>query len=452
MVKETKKDDKSKLKELIDRLNTTAIRQHFKGKHPPDISAILEELSTEEIVTVFRRLEPAVASEVFLSLSEQSKEAVLDAISSTELVEVVEEMDTDDAADVISELPLEDARKVLESIDKHESIELQKLLAYPDDTAGGKMQTELISVTASATVGEVIDVLRDKGEEVENVSNVFIVDEENVLTGAVPLNKIVITDPAAKIKTITVKDPHKVHTDLDQEEVAMMFKKYDLLSLPVVDSDEKLVGRITIDDIVDVLEEEASEDIYRLASVSVGERALDPPLRSFGLRVPWLLLNLVTAFAAAGVVKYFESTIETLVILAVFMPVVAGLGGNAATQAITVIVRGIALGELTLDHSRRILVKETLVGLANGVVVGLVAALSAYLFGVSLMMGVLLMLSMTANLLIAGLAGALIPLFLKSLKADPALSASVFVTAFTDVGGFASFLGLAALFLKMGLL
>jgi magnesium transporter len=449
-------DDKNEIldeiKGLLERGDEEEIKGLLASLHPSDIAMNLETLQQPEVVRVFRLLSPETASTVLLELDEHTREAIISAISDIELVKVVDEMDTDDAADVISGLPLEEAKKVLDGISWKESIVVQKLLKYPEDTAGGKMQAELVSVREDATVEETIEEVRKRSEEVENISSVFVVDREGRLTGAVPLEKLILARPGLPIKEIADREPIRVETGVDQEEVGKMFRRYDLLTMPVVDSENRLVGRITIDDVVDVIEEEIFEDFYRMASLKAGERALDPPARSFKMRAPWLLINVVTAFIAAGVVKVFESTIETLVVLAVLMPVVAGLGGNAATQTITVVVRGFALGQLELRNAGKLLIKEVSVGLANGLLVGTLAAAIAYFLGANIMVGLLLMLAMTANLIIAALAGTIIPLILKWYKADPALSASVFVTACTDVGGFFTFLGLAALFMKLGLL
>ncbi|MEE9614000.1 MAG: magnesium transporter [Thermodesulfobacteriota bacterium] len=418
--------------------------------HPSDTARVLEGIEQQRALEIFRSFAPEFASEVLLELDERLRKAVLSSIPETTLVEVVEEMETDDAADVISGLPSAEARKVLDGIDWKESIHVQKLLKYPDDTAGGKMQAELVSVVEDATVEETIEEVRRKSDEVENISSVFVVDGEGRLVGAVPLTKLIFASAGDAVRSVADTGPVKVSTDVDQEEVARMFQRYDLLSMPVVDGENRLVGRITIDDVVDVIEEEIFEDFYRMASLNTGERALDPPGRSFGMRSPWLLLNLGTAFIAASVVKLFEGTIESMVMLAVLMPVVAGLGGNAATQTITVVVRGFALGEIGMANARKLLIKEVMVGLGNGLLVGAVAALFACLIGASFMVGVLLFLAMTASLVVAGFSGAVIPLILKWLNADPALSASVFVTACTDVGGFFTLLGLAALFMKAG--
>jgi magnesium transporter len=314
------------------------------------------------------------------------------------------------------------------------------------------MQAELVSVHEDATVQEAIEAVRARSEDIEHISNVFVVDKEKRLVGTVGLDKLILAKPHTKIKDIANRDPMKVNTDLDQEEVAKIFQRYDLLSIPVVDSENRLVGRITIDDIVDVLEEEIFEDFYKMAGLNVEEGALDPPMRSIWMRAPWLFVNLGTAFLAASVVKIFQSTIEQFVVLAVLMPIVAGMGGNAATQAITVVVRGLALGELSLKNSRRILTKEATVGLVNGFTTGIIAALIAYLLGANPIIGLLLFLAMMCNLVIAGLAGSMIPLLLKLFKVDPAISSSIFVTTCTDIGGFFTFLGLATIFIKMGLL
>lgn len=437
---------------LLEAEDSSAAVRLLAPLHPSDISMLVERLEEALAIKVFGLLDADVASETLLELDGHLREVIVASMSSDDLVEVVDEMATDDKADVISELPSEDAKKVLEGIEWKEAKVVQKLLRYPEDTAGGKMQAELVAISESATVGETIEEVRKRTEDVENIACVFVLDSESRLRGAVSLDKLILARVDEPIKAIADTNIMRVKTSIDQEEVGRMFQRYDLLSLAVVDDEERLVGRITVDDMVDVIESEIFEDFYRMASLNKGERALDPPRRSFRMRSPWLLLNLLTAFAAASVVKVFESTIESLVILAVLMPVVAGLGGNAATQTVTVLVRGLALGEFELRGAKKILIKEALVGLSNGLLIGAVAAIASVLFGADYMIGLLLFLAMTASLLIAGLGGATIPLILKWLKVDPALSATIFVTACTDIGGFFTFLGLAALFMKLGLI
>ncbi|MBI5047664.1 MAG: magnesium transporter [Deltaproteobacteria bacterium] len=452
MTDDIKVNNIEELKSLIQKKNNAAIIGCITPLHPSDIAKLLTNLEEEETIYTFSLLDPQTASAVLLEVDEHTREKLIASISKTELTEIVDEMATDDAADVIAELPKEEAKTVLEGIGWEESAEVQKLLKYPEDTAGGIMQTELVMVNEDATIQETIEQVRTKSEEIPNIHNVFVVDDSIRLVGIVPLEKLIFARPHLPVKDIMNNKPVKVLADTDQEEVAKIFQKYDAVTLPVVDKDEKLLGRITIDDVMDVIEEEIFEDFYKMASLNTDERVLDSPSRSFKMRFPWLLINLATAFLAASVVKVFENTIQMVVTLAVFMPVVAGMGGNAATQTITVVVRGLALGELELKYAKKVLIKEVMVGFANGVLNGVVAAIVAYLFGVNYMIGLLLFLAMIANLVIAGFSGTVIPLILKWYKADPALSATVFVTTCTDVGGFFSFLGLAAVFIKYGLL
>lgn len=439
-------------RESLEKNDLEGARRLIAPLHPTDVAAILKGLEDSQVVALFRLLEKDVASAVLLELDERMREVLVASVSTGELAQLVDRMETDDAADIVAELPSEEAREVLEGIGREDAKEVRKLLVYSSATAGGKMQAELVSVKGDSTVRAAIEEVRRKSKEVENISNVFVVDQQGRFVGSVSLDRLILAEENEMISNITDTKVVKVTTDVDQEQVAKMFQRYDLLNMPVVDSSNRLVGRITIDDIVDVIEEEMFEDFYRSASLNVGERVLDPPKRSFGMRAPWLLLNLATAFLAAAVVKVFESTIDRLVILAVFMPIVAGMGGNAATQTIAVVVRGLALGELPPDSARKVLTKEILVGFANGIVTGVVAMAVSYILGANPVVGLLLFLAMTVNLIIAGFSGAVIPLALKWWGADPALASSIFVTTCTDVGGFFSFLGLAAVFMKMGVM
>ncbi|MBI1912062.1 MAG: magnesium transporter [Deltaproteobacteria bacterium] len=452
MTTEVKNDHIEEIRALLEAQNEDAITHLLSDLHASDIGRMLMSMEEEEAIAVFKLLDPEMASAVLLEVDEHMRKALISSISSEELIEVVHEMETDDAADVISELPLEEAKQVLDGIDKQESIEVQKLLVYPEDTAGGKMQAELVSVHQDSTVEETIEEVRKKSKLIENISNVFVVDSFHRLVGTVALDKLILAGPKVKIKDIAEPDPITVRTDVDQEDVAKIFQRYDLLSLPVVDSEDRLVGRITVDDVVDVIEEEIFEDFYKMAGLNIEARVFDPPKRSIKMRLPWLFINLITAALSASVVRVFQGTIEQLVILAVLMPIVAGMGGNAATQTITVVVRGLALGELNLKNARWVLFKEALVGLANGLMTGSVAGFIAYMLGAKPIVGLLLFMAMTANMVIAGLVGSLMPLILKWFKFDPAISSSIFVTACTDIGGFFTFLGLATAFMKMGLL
>ncbi|HBO84307.1 MAG: magnesium transporter [Deltaproteobacteria bacterium GWC2_42_11] len=440
------------LKTCIENKDEEGIKDFILPLHPSDIAKALTELEDTEQIIVFKFLPAEIASDVLLEVDEHTRERLISSISDKELIEVLAEMETDDAADVIAELPEDDAETVLDGISREEGVEVRKLLKYPEDSAGGIMQTELVSVSEDATVQETIEQVRAKSEDVPNIHNVFVTDNDGRFKGTVSLDKLILAKPHLSVHDIMNQETVRVTVDTDQEDVAKIFQKYDVVTLPVIDADGKLLGRITIDDVVDVVEEEIFEDFYKMAGLNTDERVLDPPSRSFKLRAPWLLLNLATAFLAASVVKVFEGTIQTVVTLAVFMPVVAGMGGNAATQTITVVVRGLALGELEFRHAKRVLLNQVIVGFANGILTGTAAVIVAHLFGISYTIGILLFLAMITNMIIAGFSGTVIPLILKWFKADPALSSAVFVTTCTDVGGFFSFLGLATLFLKYGYL
>jgi magnesium transporter len=276
----------------------------------------------------------------------------------------------------------------------------------------------------------------------------YVVDERRHLVGVISLRRLLLVAPDTPLKRIMTTDLSSVRVDVNQEEVARLVASYNLLAIPVVDEENKLVGVITVDDVIDVIKDEATEDVYRLAGVTGDDRVFTKPTESLRKRLPWLFVNLVTAFLAVGVVSRFEGTIAVATALAVFMPVVAGMGGNAATQTLTVIVRGIALGELTWANTRQALFKEAAVGIVNGVSCGAIAALIAWLTYGNYTLGLILGLAMIINMFVAAVAGTLIPLALRAMKIDPALASSVFITTLTDVFGFLSFLGLGALFIR----
>ena len=297
------------------------------------------------------------------------------------------------------------------------------------------------------TAGEAITALQGS-RDVEVVFYLYVIDARRHLVGVVSLRRLLLVSPATPLKRIMTTDIISVRVDMDQEEVARLVASYNLLAIPVVDEENKLVGVITVDDVIDVIKDEATEDVYRLAGLTGDDRVFSRPSESLRKRLPWLIVNLATAFLAASVVALFQNTISIVTALAVFMPVVAGMGGNAATQTLTVIVRGIALGELTWTNSRKALLKETLVGLGNGLACGLVGALVVYLVKGDGWLGTILAMAMVINMFVAATAGTLIPLALRALKVDPALASSVFITTLTDVFGFLSFLGLGTLFIK----
>jgi magnesium transporter len=310
------------------------------------------------------------------------------------------------------------------------------------------MNPHVFALPEDVTVAEAITAVQN-ARDVEMVFYLYVVDERRHLVGVVSLRRLLLVSPDTPLKRIMTTDVYSARVDLDQEEVARQVASYNLLAIPVVDSENKLVGVITVDDVIDVIKDEATEDVYRLAGVSIDDGVLTPPGDSLRRRLPWLLLNLVTAFAAASIVGLFTRTIESVVILAAFMPVVAGMGGNAGTQTLAVIVRGISIGELQWSNARQALVKEALVGLGNGLALGLVGAIGAWVVtGGNWPLGFILMAAMIINMFVAAVAGTLIPLGLRAMKVDPALASSVFITTLTDLFGFLSFLGLATIFVR----
>ncbi|MBW2559791.1 MAG: magnesium transporter [Deltaproteobacteria bacterium] len=437
------------LKKLIRLNREFDIIDLFSELHPADIADLIDNLGEQEKIHLFSLLDVEKASDVIPELSDASREQILEDISDKKLTEIIDEMDSDDAADVIAELPEDQAKAVLDGIEPEESEDLKNLLKYEEDTAGGIMQSELVSVSSDSTINGALHAVVQASDEIENVYNVFVVDGDNVLIGAIPLQKLITSKRNSPATEAIDKAIPSVQTDVDQEEVARMFEKYDLVSLPVVDAGNHLLGRITVDDVVDVMEEETSEDIYRIAGLNEDDNIFNEPLESVKKRLPWLYLNLLTALASALVIGFFENTIQMVIALAVFMPVVAAIGGNAGSQTLTLIVRGMALGEVTFENSRKALYKQIVVGIVNGLAVGVVIGVIAYLWKGTPALGLVLGLAMIINVFVGTLIGTLIPLSLKWMKADPALGSHIFVTAFTDAFGFLSFLGLATIFLKL---
>jgi magnesium transporter len=419
-------------------------------QHPADLAQVFSELGEKDRQASFSLLverNSKLAMEALSELGPEGGAALLAHRSAEEIARLLHDLPSDDAAAIIDNLPEPLSAAVLELIEKRPGDEVGELLEYEEQTAGRIMNPKVFALSEDMTAGEAITTLQGS-RDVEMVFYLYIVDARRHLVGVVSLRRLLLVPPPTPLKRIMTTDLISVRTDTDQEEVARQVASYNLLAIPVVDEENKLVGVITVDDVIDVIKDEATEDIYRLAGVSADERVFTPAGESLRKRLPWLMVNLVTAFIAAGVVALFQNTLSAWVALAIFMPVVPGMGGNSATQTLTVVVRGLALGELTWANSRKALIKELLVGIGNGVATGFVAALIAWLMIGQPSVGVLLFLAMIINLFVAGAAGTLIPLGLKALKIDPALASTVFITTFTDVCGFAAFLGLATLYLR----
>ncbi|MGE3844534.1 MAG: magnesium transporter [Vicinamibacterales bacterium] len=422
----------------------------LQKQHPADLAQVLSELPDRDRHATFNLLadrSSRIAMEALSELGPENAAALLGARPAEEVTRLLQELPSDDAAAIVDHLPEELSAAVLELLGKKAGADVENLLEYAEQTAGRIMNPNVFALSEDMTVAEAVNTLQ-ASRDVEMVFYVYVIDARDHLVGVVSLRRLLLVSPDTPLKRIMSADVMSVRVDTDQEDVARQVASYNLLAIPVVDEENKLVGVITVDDVIDVIKDEATEDIYRLAGVASDERVFTPPVDSLRKRVPWLVVNLATAFLAASVVKLFEGTISQMTALAVFMPIVAGMGGNAATQTLTVIVRGIALGELTWGNTRKALIKEGLVGLGNGLATGILAALGAWALQGNPVLGLVLALAMVINMFIAATAGTLIPLALRALKVDPALASSVFITTLTDVFGFFSFLGLAAIFLR----
>src|SRR3954468_3722154 len=429
---------------------TTNLVNLLHKQHPADLAQVFSALGEKDRSTSFTLLvdrNSKLAMEALSELGPEAGAALLADRSAEEIARLLHDLPSDDAAAVVDYLPESLSAAVLELIEKRPGDEGGDLLEYEEQTAGRIMNPKVFALSEDMTAGEAITTLQGS-RDVEMVFYLYVVDGRRHLVGVISLRRLLLVSPATPLKRIMTTDLTSVRTDTDQEEVARLVASYNLLAIPVVDEENKLVGVITVDDVIDVIKDEATEDVYRLAGVAGDDRVFSTAAESLRKRVPWLEVYLVTAFLAASVVALFEGAIKASTALAVFMPVVAGMGGNAATQTLTVIVRGIALGELTWANTRKALFKEAAVGLANGFGCGIVAAVVVGLWKGDPWLGGISGMAMIINMFVAATAGTLIPLSLRALKIDPALASSVFITTLTDVFGFASFLGLGMVFLK----
>ncbi len=441
--------------ELIERIlyhlkedNLEGVKELISSIHPSAVAHALELFEQEERTKILGLLDAETASEILLELEGEKRKEILEELHHEKIADIVEELDSDDAADLIAELPKEKIPLVLQEIPPEDVEDIKILLKYDEDTAGGIMQTELVQVTSDATVRDTINWIRLIADEVEDFYEIYVTDEEDILLGMVPLRKLILANPTTQVKEIMDAVEVEINPHLDQEEVANIFKKYDVVSLPVVDGRGRLLGRITADDIMDVITEEASEDLYRLAGVDEEERVLSSPWGSLKGRLPWLYVSLGSALVSAYIIGFFEESIKAVVILAVFMPIIAAVGGSAGIQTLTIVVRGIALGEISGTNYKKVISRQLGTALLNGFVLGIAMAVVAYLWQRNTNLSLVLWVSMIANCFVGGFAGTFIPLTLKWLKIDPAVASNVFVTLLTDSLGYFTFLGLSTMLLR----
>jgi magnesium transporter len=412
---------------------------------PPDQADLFGELPPTEQDQLLPRLELEDSADILEALEEEDAAEIAVRLETEELARILDEMEPDEAADLLGDIPPEQAAEALAAMEEPE--EVRPLLIHADESAGGLMTSAKVPLHREMTAGEAIAHLRTIAPESEDVYYLFVVDEDIRLVGVVSLRQMIIAPPDTHIAEIMDPDVVYVRADADQEEAARLMARYDLLALPVVDDMGHLLGLITHDDLVEVLEEEATQDIYRLGGVPE-ESPPDVPIpAALRTRLPWLVLNLGTALASATVLSLFEGTIARVAVLAAFFPIVAGVSGSAGTQTLTVTVRGLALGELNPRDGLRALVREMLIGLANGITVGGLIALIATLWKGTPMLGAIVGLATLLNMFGAGIAGALVPLIMQVLRIDPALASPILVTTITDICGYFTYLGLATLLL-----
>jgi magnesium transporter len=407
---------------------------------------VLSALDEQERVAVVQALPPELSSQALAEMPEEAHAGeTLAALDPGQAADIVEELDDDDAADMLRDLNRNQQEQILSEVEDRS--EVDRLLRYDEETAGGRMTTHMVTVPDSATAEEAREEIRRQAEEVEDFYEVFVVDSDHRLVGFLPFKDLVISRPERPVRAFMTPADIFVTPDLDQEEVARLMARYNLPSVAVVDDEGRLLGRVTFDDVIDVVEAETTEDLLKFGGVSADEELAAgwrPAVRS---RLPWLSVNLATAFLAGGVVYLFQHTIQHTLALAVWMPVIAGMGGNAGTQALAVTVRRLALGLIPVDVFTRVVGKEILVGIINGLVMGVTVGTVATLIGQGARLGIVVFLAMAGNLMVAGFAGAFIPLVLERFGVDPAVASSIFVTTFTDVCGFLLLLGLAGMLL-----
>ena len=423
---------KEELRNFLLHATDEQLAEMIEFIHPVDILEVIHEYKEDEDV-IMKRLPSEILAEIVDEEEDEEKYGLLSHFSDTEQMVILEEMSSDEITDLVSVLDEAESEDVLSKMNVEDRQEVRELLSYDADTAGGLMATEFISLSQHMSVLQTLEYLQKAAQD--------------VLTGVVSLREIVAHSFDTLIRDIANPNVISVPASTDQEEVARIFSKYSFLMMPVVDEHDHILGVITVDDVMDIIEEENTEDIHRLAQINEEEKVDGSLIESLKSRLPWLFINLLTAFLASSVVAVFSGTIEKVVALAAVNPIIAGMGGNAGTQSLTIVVRGIALGELTGDNARRVFFKEFGVGILSGVSIGLVVALICGVMQQNPIFGLVVGLAMLLNMAFATIAGYAVPVILKKINVDPALASSVFVTTVTDVLGFFFFLGLATLFL-----
>jgi magnesium transporter len=421
------------------------LRELTGDLHEADLGDLLEALDPDLRPRLIELMGPDFDFTALTEVDDTVREDILEELPTGTVAEGVRELDSDDAVAILEDLPKEDQAEILDQLPSLERVALARSLDYPEDSAGRRMQTDFIAVPPSWTVGQAIDYMRETADLPERFFELYVIDPAHRFLGAVALDRLLRTKRPVAVSELMEEDRHRVHATDDQEEVARLFEHYNLVTVPVVDAEDRLVGVITIDDMVDVIAKEAEEDIRALGGVSGEEELSDTVWTIARGRFNWLLINLATAFLASSVLGLFEGSLQKMVALAVLAPIVASQGGNAATQTMTVAVRALATRDLGRANARRVIMREVMVGLLNGIAFAVITGAAAYAWFQVPGLGIVIGLAMICNLVAGALGGILIPLVLERLRLDPAVSSGAFVTTVTDVVGFFSFLGIATL-------
>ena len=426
-------------------LSLNQIRQLLNKMTAPEIAHALESSPPKQRTLLFSLLKTDEEGDVLFELGEEIQQDLVSNISNDELTEAVKELELDEIVDILQNLPEERMTKILENMSMVDRQRIEIGLNYSDNTAGGLLNTDVISVRPNNSINEVINYLRDQGDLPENTDKIFVVNHENEYLGELSIGKIITSKLSMLVREIMETEAIPLDFDLDDKEVATTFERNDLISAPVIDEKRKLIGRITIDDVVDVIREDADQNLLGMAGVA--EDTFAPPGRAAKSRVFWLSMNLVTAFIAASTINLFQDVIDKIVYLAVLMPIVASMGGVAATQTLTIVLRGLTLEQINASNIRWLFKRELAVSILNGIVLSVLVGFSTYIWFEDITISILISSALIINLVSSVIAGIAVPLILRKFKQDPAIGGSVVVTTVTDVVGFLSFLGLATIYL-----
>lgn len=441
---------KAKLHSINAALETGGLQQVKRtintGLAPAEVAHLIESSPPKVRKMLWELIEKENEGEVLQHLSDEISASFLNEMSAEELVDLTSELDTDDVADLLQQLPEHVSNDVLRGMDSEDRSRLETVLSYPEDSAGGLMNTDTVTVRADVTLDVVLRYLRRHRSLPEMTDNLLVINRNEEFIGILPINKLLVSDLKQTVREVMTTDTQTLHASMDEEDVAKIFERHDLVSAPVVDNHGKLIGRITIDDVVDVIRDTADHSLMSMAGLDEEEDTFAPALKTGRRRALWLGINLITAFIASAVIGLFDQTIERLVALAVLMPIVASMGGIAGSQVLTLVIRGQALGHISSSNVRWLLNRELAVGFFNGLLwAAVIAAITLFWFN-DPQLAWIIAAAIIINLLVAALSGAALPLILKRQRIDPALAGGVILTTITDVVGFFSFLGLASIF------